>query len=57
MITSHQECAKFNQWMRYIHKDKLKKIKPQKQITEPKDFNEWLIYIHQQRNRPSRRGL
>lgn len=54
MTTSQQECVKFNKWMEYIHKDKLKKMKPQKQIEEPKDFQEWLIYIQQQRNRPSR---
>ena len=57
MTTSQAECVKFNQWMQYIHKDKLKKTKPQKQITEPKDFREWLIYIQQQRNSPYRRGL
>lgn len=54
MTTSQAECVKFNKWMEYIHKDKLKKIKPTKQITEPKDFQEWLTYIQQQRNSPSR---
>ncbi len=54
MAQNQRECDKFNAWMRYIHRDKLIKIKAQPKINEPKNFSEWLLYIHQQRNRPSR---
>lgn len=52
MITNQQECDKFNEWMAYIHKERLKHLKPKQEITEPKNLTEWLEYIHQQRNSP-----
>ncbi len=54
MEQSRKECDKFNAWMRYIHREKLAKLKIHPKITEPKNLSEWLIYIKQQRNSPSR---
>lgn len=46
------QSDKFNEWMAYIHQERLKALKPIEKITEPKNLTEWLQYIHQERNSP-----
>lgn len=52
MEQSRKECVNFNEWMAYIHQEKLKALKPIEKITEPKNLSEWLQYIRQERNSP-----